>query len=48
MPTSPSALSSTAARSELNMLLKGSKSHRFIQQDELEQYLDSGKLTKLL
>ena len=48
VPISLSALSSTAARSELNMLLKGSKSHRFIQRDELEQYLDSGKLAKLL
>ncbi|KAL4761145.1 uncharacterized protein BDW70DRAFT_52086 [Aspergillus foveolatus] len=41
MPILLSTLSSTAARSELNMLLKGSKSHQYIQRNELEQYLDS-------
>jgi hypothetical protein len=46
MPSSPSTLSSKSARSKLNLLLKGSKPHRFIQRDELTQYLDSGKSTK--
>lgn len=44
---SSSAPSSAVARSEINILLKGSKPHRSAQRDELTQYLDSGKWTIL-